>query len=328
MAKIFLKVLKSQESGYSGNKPNQRGKYILIPKNSLSAFPPLSERRLNDYSPVICNTLSGNSIAVNLVYHNAKFFEHLGLKRDHNEVRLYRNSSLDDELNLDRGVVVGFLAKENLGEYIVFSVTRDHADYATWVKIASKQGVYETQSLPQIRPLTDILSQPRRNQREIINRSEIFGSLADIATKQRKQQPGLDDDPAKVLAPLIKSQKDYSDYLRQVYGGKCALRGAALIHDSYIGLDAAHIQPHSHGGPLLPTNGILLSKDLHHAFEKGAFTLDADCKVRVNPNVKNNSELKQFEGKLISPKPEFFVYKPYIGYVEYHRTQMFDNYRQ
>ena len=122
MTTVFLKLLGSNESGYSGDKPNKRGKFILIPKKALSLFPLLSERRLNDQSPVICYTLSGARIAVNFVYHNAKFFPHLGLERDHNEFRLYRNVSLDDELRLDRYVVMGFIQTETMGEYKVFSI--------------------------------------------------------------------------------------------------------------------------------------------------------------------------------------------------------------
>jgi len=326
VAKVFLKLLKSQESGYSGDKPDQRGKYVLIPRNSLSVFPPLSQQRLNDQAPVICNTSSGSSIAVNLVYHNAKFFAHLGLERGHNEVRLYRNSALDDELKLDRGVVIGLVAKENLGEYKVFSVTPEHKNYDIWKEIASSQGVYDSRKLPQINPLSDALKQTDPKKGGIVNQREIFDSVAGIATKQRTQQPGLVDDPASVLATLIRSQKDYSDYLRQAYGGKCALRGMSLVHDSFLGLDAAHIQPHAHGGPLLPTNGILLSKDLHHAFEKGAFTLDMSSRVRVNSKVADQSFLKTFEGKLVSPEPDFAIFKPFSGYVEYHTKNLYDRY--
>ena len=326
MPNVFLKLLKSQESGYSGDRPDQRGKYVLIPKNSLAAFPPLSEQRLNDQAPVICNTLSGSSIAVNLVYHNAKFFKHLGLTRGHNEARLYRNTSLDDELNLDRDVVIGFVAKENIGEYKVFSVTPDHKNYDLWKKIASSAGLYDSQSLPNESPLSDILSQKDNHDSEIVNPKEIFNSIANVATKQRRQQPSLEGDPASVLATLIKSQKDYSDYLRQAYGGKCALRGTPLIEGSFLGLDAAHIQPHTHGGPLLPTNGILLSKDLHHAFERGAFTLDRESRVCVNPKVTDHSSLKAFQGKLISPEPDFAVFKPYVGYVEYHKANLYNRY--
>jgi len=160
----------------------------------------------------------------------------------------------------------------------------------------------------------------------ISNQDEIFESIASLAIKQRQQQPGLEGDPASMLATLIKSQKDFSNYLRQAFGGKCALRGVPLINNSYTGLDAAHIQPHSHGGPLLPTNGILLSKDLHHAFESGAFTLDAKNQVLINPGVPKNSSLKLFEGHLVAPEPDFEIFKPYSGYISYHTENLYNRY--
>jgi len=326
VATVFLKLLKSQESGYSGDKPDQRGKYILIPQKALSLFPPLSKQRLNDQSAIICDTLSGASIAVNLVYHNAKFFEHLGLIRDHNEVRLYRNSALDKQLNLDRYVVVGFLHDKKAGRYKAFSITPQDKNYEVWKKIAAAQKLHELKELPTISPLSDVLNQKESKVESIINQKEIFNTVANNATKQRKQQPGLADDPALVLSTLIKSQKDYSNYLRQIYGGKCALRGTALINKSFLGLDAAHIQPDKHKGPLLPTNGMLLSKDLHHALEMGAFTLDENNKVLVHPKIPTGSNLKEFAGNIVCPIPEFEIFKPFSGYVKYHKSTFYDHY--
>lgn len=319
-------MLGSNESGYSGDIPNQRGKFILIPKKALSLFPPLSERRLNDQSPVICYTLSGARIAVNFVYHNAKFFQHLGLNRDHNEFRLYRNVSLDGELRLDRYVVIGFVQTDTMGEYKLFSIAPGEENYEHWKSIAKSKSLHKIENLPPIRPLTDIMALQQNSSNIIVNSEEIFSSIATIAAKQRRQQPGLEDDPASVLATLIKSQKDYSDYLRQAYGGKCALRDAPLIRGSFLGLDATHIQPHTHKGPLLPTNGLLLSKDLHHAFEKGAFCLDDNNKVVIHPKVPTNSGLKNFAGKIVCPIPEYEIFKPFSGYVRYHKSNFYDQY--
>lgn len=326
MSDLFLKVLGSQESGYSGDKPDQRGPYILIPKPSRPLFPRLSEMRRNDQSPIICNTLSGAKIAVNLVYNNTKFFPNLGLSRMHDEYRIYWNAAFATELNLDRGVVLGLIWIKEVGEYKAFSVTPDQEHYSTWKKLAASNTLHPQVKIPKISPFIDIMNMTIRVKGNVKNKKEIFDSVASIATKQRQQQPGLEGDPAGVLATLIKSQKDYSDYLRQAYGGKCALRGAPLINESFVGLDAAHIQPHTRGGPLLPTNGILLSKDLHHAFEAGAFTLDGDGKVVVNPKVPSKSDLHKFNGNIIKPETEFEIFQPFAGYVDYHRTNFYDRY--
>lgn len=326
MPNIFLKLLRSQESGYSGDRPDQRGKYVLIPGFGWEAFPPLSRLRLNDQTPIVCEMLTGESIAVNLVYHNAKYFGHLGLTRAHNEVRLYRNVSIDKALNLDRYVVIGFIQTETMGHFKVFSIQPNEEIYETWARLAKQNRLFDSTELPQTGPLNDFSNQVIAAASSISNQDEIFESIASLAVKQRQQQPGLEGDPASMLATLIKSQKDFSNYLRQAFGGKCALRGTPLINNSFTGLDAAHIQPHSHGGPLLPTNGILLSKDLHHAFESGAFTLDANNKVLINPNVPRNSSLRLFSGKVVTPEPDFEIFKPYSGYINYHTENLYDRY--
>ncbi len=48
----------------------------------------------------------------------------------------------------------------------------------------------------------------------------------------------------------------------------------SLIENSSIGLDSAHIHPSAHQGSWLPNNDILMSKDLHFAFDSGYFTID------------------------------------------------------
>ena len=43
-----------------------------------------------------------------------------------------------------------------------------------------------------------------------------------------------------------------------------------------MNVQAAHLWPDSWLGPLRPSNGILLSLDLHWAFDIGQFTIDND----------------------------------------------------
>ena len=43
----------SQESGYSGGKPNQRGSYISIPKKAWFYFPTFKDKILNLDSEVL-----------------------------------------------------------------------------------------------------------------------------------------------------------------------------------------------------------------------------------------------------------------------------------
>ena len=70
---VFLKILGSQESGYSGNKPNQRGTYVLIPNEAWKLFPHLTTSNLHDFKRLNIYVTETDHPDVNYVYHNAKF---------------------------------------------------------------------------------------------------------------------------------------------------------------------------------------------------------------------------------------------------------------
>ena len=74
--------------------------------------------------------------------------------------------------------------------------------------------------------------------------------------------------------------------------------------------------------PLLPTNGILLSRDLHHAFENYAFSLDENNRVIISKSVHKDSELRNFVGNKVSPIIHE-TYKPYDDYVKFHRDAFY-----
>ena len=92
---IVIKILGSQESGYSGNTPNQRGKYILIPTEAWVAFPDLSEAVRNSFSGLRIYTSKDSVLGVLYVWHNTKLLPDPALLRQHNERRIYRTAALD-----------------------------------------------------------------------------------------------------------------------------------------------------------------------------------------------------------------------------------------
>lgn len=318
--KIYVKKLQSQESGYSGNTPNKRGKYILIPKAAYSVFPVLSTTVLNDSKVLKVNTNSGLSIGLNIVYHNAKYFPKF-MDRAHNEIRIYRNIALDTELSLDRNVVVIIVQNEQ-GEYAFDSVQPTDNDYNEWSKIAAtSQGTYSLDSLKDQRRINQLLQNTRDNQSDLINGAEVIQESIARFNKSRQQQPSIDGDPASVLSSLIKSQSDFAKYLRDMYNNKCAVRNVGLIEGNSAGLDAAHIQAHSHNGPLLPSNGFLLSSDLHQCFDRGFFGLNNDNRIIIRADVPRTSELYRYDGHLIKPSTEFSLFSPYHKYNEAHRIE-------
>ena len=108
-----------------------------------------------------------------------------------------------------------------------------------------------------------------------------------------------------------------------MWENKCAVRKQSLIDKSTLGLEAAHIQTYSHDGPLLPTNGILLSSDLHKAFDKGAFTFNDDLRVDIHEKVPETSELWKYSDVKLEVKKEFEVFLPYESYLHFHRENIF-----
>ncbi|WP_417241599.1 HNH endonuclease [Celeribacter sp.] len=325
----FAKVLGSQESGYSGDRPNQRGKYILVPLDALNAFPPLTSAVLNDQTAIRIRTDNGADFALNMVYHNAKFFPETH-QRAHNEIRIYRNNTFEDSLGADRGVLIVFLPKA-MGDYIVFSYREGEAGYDFWKR-------YSGISFPVSEVAKDPMTQHRFN--EVIDESQnpLISNPKEISERLRKmeakrtkllaltrvQQTPHPTDPAWPLQSIISTQQAFSEYVREMYGGKCALRGEALIENSSVGLDAAHIKAHSHQGPLLPTNGILMSADLHRLFDKGHFTLSNERKVEVHSTTPSASALWAFHGKQIEPESGYELFSPFLPYIEHHRANVFN----
>lgn len=327
----FAKILGSQESGYSGDKPNQRGKYILVPKPCLKAFPPLSKHVLNDQTTLKCWLPNGTVSGLNVVYHNAKFFPNTH-KRDHDEVRVYRNTEFETSLKADRGVLVVFLpiVGDTLGSFAVFSITENDSAFDRWKAFDGKTfSLDDVSSLPLQR---EVLSNiPSNSDASLVsNFEDVVEYVSNVSNKtaktQREQQAADLGDPAIPLSPLIGSQAQFSAYIRDMYGSQCCLRQEALLgSNNALGLDAAHIKPHSHGGPLLPTNGLLLSADLHRAFEAGAITLTLDCKVEIHPKVSRTSSIIQFANLDIAPH-KYEIFKPHSAYIEYHRDNVFNRF--
>ena len=328
----FVKILRSQESGYSGDKPNQRGKYILVPRGCLEAFPPLSESILNSQSTIKCLLPNSNLVGLNIVYHNAKFFP--SHQRNHNEVRIYRNNEFDEGLSPDRNVLIIFFPNDDhlLGSFNVISLREGDHEFDLWKKFDSK--TFEIQQVQQLTVTKELMASSKDNNsdRTIDNFKNVIQKMAKISkdsigsSRPRTQQEAAHGDPALALSTLINSQGQFSKYVNEMYDFKCCLRKNALINTSGLGLEAAHIKAHANGGPLLPTNGILLSADLHKIFDAGGLSLYDDGSVQVHPSIPKSSGIWDYENLKICPKPGFEYFTPYKDYIEFHRNNVFSRF--
>jgi hypothetical protein len=321
--KVYAKKLASQESGYSGNTPNQRGKYVLVTKANLAFFPFLSNTTLNDSRLINLISPNGRNIGVNIIYHNAKFFPQTH-DRAHDEVRIYRNAILEADLSLDRGVIFVMVETEKPGTFSVFSVQPSDPLFSNWEIISADINQNGPKNLDQF-PFSDSrlsISSVSLDE-DMDNGSDIITDALRKKSAQRTQQPALVGDPGKILEFVINTQQKYAEWVRQIYNNRCAVRGVSLVKNNAVGLDACHIMGHAYGGPLLPTNGILMSKDIHACFDQGLMSLDHDNKIIVSSTIDASSELFKFADTKVKPIAEYEIFSPYSGYVEHHKNTLF-----
>jgi hypothetical protein len=331
--KIFIKKLLSQESGYSGETPNVRGKYILIPKLAWDYFPDLSQGTRNSFCSIRIKQPSGTWLGIIYVWNNTKFFPEVG-GRDHDERRLYRNNSIDESLGLDKDVILGILKlDEASSDYKASSCNPKEDEYNKLLELlgSNSAGLIDFDSVKAVAPkfCETMLIENGNNfslleseETSVENADEIFDDVRKRFVEYLGPRIGIEGDPLAALTSSFKSQGDFALAVRKIYKGKCALRESFIYKDHPVGLEAAHIHAKVNGGNNLPTNGILLSTDLHRAFDEGIWTLSDDLKVIVHENIKDGL-LVQFKNKELAIPKENDAFKPFHGYIKWHRANRF-----
>ncbi len=336
---VLIKKLQSQESGYSGDKPGQRGKYILIPQKAYELFPDMSAARRNSFRTIrLKYDPSGGWIGAYYVWHNTAFFPELQMKRAYNERRIYRNDTLDYSLSLDRGAIVLFAPTDDERlDICAVSLTQSDPEYRLVESLLSGE-TNKLTSLNALRSaapvktahlklLIDTSYREATNQGpSVVNTSEIIKE-GNTHLASQSADPTAHDDPLLALGVSFKTQTDFSTAVREVYNNRCAIRESYVYKDHPIGLDAAHIRAKADAGNFLPSNGILLSTDFHRAFDEGLWTLTDDLKVQVHDDVSDGL-LRDFHGKRIAVPKENIAFAPYAGYVKWHQENTFGFFRR
>ena len=305
---FFIKRLGSNESGYSGDITDQRGKFIVIPKSCHDFFPGHSKKYLNDITLVDFKTPEGNIISRKYDWHNAKY--HISsredLSRDHDEKRLYRSKSLDKDLDLDRNVFFICCKADDRDEYFSFSVTEKDENYDYLNEKIKKAQIVKDKVIDSI--FRAKFGSTQFNEEQIIIEKDIIDSFSDDSLSTAK-------------VDLILSNTHFRELVMKTYGYKCCIREDAIAHGDKIILQAAHIKPkrEPHYGPNIPSNGIALSYDLHKMFDEGMWTLTDELKVLVHPKVIEQTLLGMYQNKVIAPLIEGSFYKPDIEYLKFHR---------
>jgi hypothetical protein len=331
--KVFLKKLLSQESGYSGSTPNVRGKYILIPKTAWEYFPPLSQGTRNSFCSIRIKQPNQAWLGVIYVWNNTRYFPEIA-GRDHDERRLYRNISLDQSLNLDRNVIMAMAkSKWSESDFYANSISPNSQEYENLRALLGDETtlLIDIEKIESVAPkFSKILLNEisldngaiKDEDTSVENSEEIFNDVKKRYLEYLGPRVDIDGDPLLALSSSFKTQGDFSLAVRKIYRGKCALRESYIYKDHPIGLEAAHVHAKTNGGNFLPSNGILLSTDLHRAFDEGIWTLDNELRVVIHDKIQDGL-LLSFNRKQIAIPDENVAFKPYEGYIKWHRENRF-----
>ncbi len=111
----------------------------------------------------------------------------------------------------------------------------------------------------------------------------------------------------------------------EAYSHACAITGDSLrTPNNQFELEAAHIIPRSKNGADDVRNGILLTRRLHWAFDRGLFSFDKGKSIIVPAIVKQipeNGYLVSLEGKKIS-EPSDPAKRPHPDALNWHRKNI------
>ena len=120
---------------------------------------------------------------------------------------------------------------------------------------------------------------------------------------------------------------DFRANVLRAYSHQCAICGFDLsLGDTSLGLEAAHIQWHNHGGPDEVTNGVALCALHHKMLDKGALHITAEPSLLVSEDVHGSNphltRLRKRHGDQIQP-PQRETYLPDVEAVKWHRKEVF-----
>ena len=115
----------------------------------------------------------------------------------------------------------------------------------------------------------------------------------------------------------------------EAYDERCSVCDLDIrLGDRLLGLEAAHIQWHSHGGPDQIANGLALCLLHHKALDRGALGLEerkgTGFSVLISRQVRGEKtgSLVDFAGHRIRP-PRNPLMTPATDFVLWHRTEVF-----
>jgi HNH endonuclease len=325
---LLVKLVQHQESGFSAGVPNQRGAYLLISKDWYKWFPPLSDTRENDSALIRLEFVETGPVVVPYVWHNSKAVHGKANGRD--ESRVYVAGLARLGLEASPGDLVVFVVPHSspVKPYDRFRAclyrngSRAHStlmalrpNAANYWCVSSPLVSLGLVGSPVLTPNALTPASVDCSAETVEDDSDVLSAVGSDVAKR------LQNTPDEVLAQRI-SDTNFRAIVLSAYENRCAITGSSILVGKHLNLEAAHIHPVSHGGGNLPSNGIALSRDLHWAFDKGAFTFDPALRtVDVHRDARLGL-LASIHGKTIRMPTEEF-YAPRREFVDYHRKHVF-----
>jgi hypothetical protein len=302
---MYLKQTNAQELGWRNGVARQAGPYLLISKAWLNWMPALSDTITNDMCPITITFPNGSRAVLPYVWHNDKITLRKPNGRD--EYRVYIAAAVrSGQVELEPGDIVGFVQDQE-------------SPYSNALKMyCFRKGSTDHSRLNEVKPTAASYWEHNytvTHKTEVVSQEMVTVDIDGINSRIEANQA-----PESVLASRL-GQASFRDIVLAAYDSKCAVTGKFIRAGDFLNVEAAHIIPVAHGGNNLPSNGIALTRDLHWAFDKGAFTLTIDKKIEVHPSI-TSGELLAMNGKSIrEPSAEFFA--PAVEHIRYHRTKIY-----
>jgi putative restriction endonuclease len=176
----------------------------------------------------------------------------------------------------------------------------------------------------------DLQAELRKSPRLVV---EIAQSLLDTHFASSMHEDilsavGVDCHLSETMTKRVPRDPNFRKEVLRAYAYQCAVCGFDVrLDDTPVGLEAAHIQWHSHLGPDRVENGMCMCPIHHKSFDRGLFTVQADSlRVALSDLAHGGEAFQQwfvdYEGHEIL-HPRIAEHRPKGEYLEWHREQVF-----
>ena len=303
---FYVKKLYPNELGIRNGIPNKAGKFLLISKKKADFFPLHNSDEVDPSMSlgIIINDMK-HLVNAEYTHDNDPLSGHRG-----NDRRIYLNEEIDLKGSyFQPGYYIVFFKYtdevDNETKYILYRFTPDHKQYDLLEEITKQKNHLVFENL------------------DFINTSDRSYKKATISFKTKTR---ISDRLARTVHDIYSNQPEFRYAIRNIYDDKCCITGESINTGDTINCEAAHIKPFASGGNHAANNGLLLSRDLHWAFDRGCFTIDQSYEVRVHEKMKD-SLLRKYEGKKITlPKDHNFW--PSMKNTTHHIREVFGKFKE